>query len=326
MKKLLLLVVILTSLVGCSHQGVWRTYSPAISDLIGTSVSMRGNQIVVVEKIPLLSGKPVEVTTYDGSGEEHIISVDDRTAALDIIYKKVTAKLGATSIENVKTTASNTKMDILNDWVWMPISQTFVYAGLRADSATIDFTSTQQITAGTFKYKDIGTIDISVKNLNEYHAVISNSKVYYRIQIAKVVQTFSGTKFSNGWRTRNDPNVAPIVLSEDKKETGGIQPHQWVWKKWFGDEMPWLSLLLLKDGSLCVRRIQGGFDLPLIRLDKFEKNSRWDKRSAYLFTFPVGDLERKIVVLDIEAKRDGSSVVIEHARIRYPEVRLEILN
>lgn len=326
MKKLLLLVVILTSLVGCSHQGVWRTYSPAISDLIGISVTMRGNQIVVVEKIPLLSGKSVEVTTYDGSNEEHIISGDDRSAALDIIYKNVTAKLGATSIENVKTTASNTKMDVLNNWAWMPISQTFVYAGLRADSATIDFTSTQQITPGTFKYKDIGTIDISVNNLNEYHAVVSNSKVYYRIQIAKVVQIFSGTKYSNGWRTRNDPNVAPIVLSEDKKkETGIIQPHQWFWKKWFGDEMPWLSLLL-KDGSLCVRRIQGGFELPLIHLDKFEKNSRWDKRSAFLFAFPVGDVERKIVMLDIEAKRDGSSVVIEHARIRYPEVRLEILN
>lgn len=319
-----LLGMIALSLCGCSSHGIWRHYSPAMSDLIGTAATRREDQIIVGDKIRLLNHKPIEITTYDGTSEESTISADDRSAALDLLYKKVTLKLGATSVENVKTTASNTKIDVLNNWAWVPISQTFAYAGLRADSATIDFTSTQQLTTGTFKYDDIGTIEVSAKGSNEYHAVITNPKVYYRIQLAKVVQTFPGNKYSNGWRTRRDPNVAPIVLSEQKKETWAIQPHQWFWNRWFGDEMPWLSLVL-DNGSLFIRSTRG-IHSALIPLNAFEKNSQWNKRSAYVMDFPVGDFKRKFVVLDIEAKRNEHTVVIEHARIRYPEVKLQVLD
>ncbi|SDU68095.1 hypothetical protein [Desulfobacula phenolica] len=319
-----LLGMIVLSLCGCSSHGVWRHYSPAMSDLIGTVATSRKDQIIVGNKIKLLNHRPIEIITYDGTSEDSTISSDDRTVALDLIYKQVILKLGATSVEKIKTTASNTKVDILNNWAWVPINQTFAYAGLRADSATIDFTSTQQLTAGTFKYDDIGTIEISAKGSNEYHAVISNPKVYYRIQLARVVQTFPGDKYSNGWRTRRDPNINPIILSEQKKETWPIQPHQWFWNRWFGDEMPWLSLVLEK-GKLFIRSTRG-IQSDLIPLDTFEKNSQWNERSAYLLDFPVGDFKRKFVVLDIEAKRNGDTVVIEHARIRYPEVRLQVID
>ena len=126
-------------------------------------------------------------------------------------------------------------------------------------------------------------------------------------------------------KTRNDPNVKPIVLSEDSyRETWEIQPYQWFWKRWFGDEMPKLSLMI-ENGTLYIRATKG-IESKKYSLKEFEKNSRWNERSAYVIDFAVDDFERKIVVLDIEAKRDGKSIIIEHARIRYPEVRLDILN
>lgn len=309
---------------GCASQGAWKAYSPAMSDIVGVSAAIQSDEIVIGDRISPLAGKSLEMVTRDGPELESKVTDSDKSAALDAVYKKVSVNVGASDTGNIKTSASGVSIDLIRNWAWMPIDQTFVYGGLRAKSATIDFTSTTQLSAGKIVVAGVGEVNLSAKNENTYHAEISNPGVYYRVQLAKVKQTFPGQKYSNGWITEGDPSVKPIRLSESgKSETWAIQPYQWFWKRWFGSEMPSLTLVVI-DSNLFVRSTRG-IESTLMPLAPFEKGGRWDEKSAYVGDFAVGDFERKFVVLDIKASRDGDSIVIKHARIRYPEVRLDVM-
>lgn len=322
-KSLLILTVIFAS--GCASQGAWRGYSPVMSDIVGVSAVMRDGQLIVADKINPLAGRElVIIAGTSGPDLENMVNESDKGVALEALYRKLSVNIGVTDATNVKTEASGVLMDRIGNWAWMPIDQTFVYAGLRANSAEINFTSSRQLSAGKINVDGIGEVNLSAKGANTYIAKVSNPTVYYRVQLARVKQTFPGAKYSNGWITEGDPNVNPIRLSaSDRNETWTIQPYQRFWKRWSGREMPLLSLVVV-DSKLFVRSTRG-IDSTLMPLEPFENAGRWDVRSAFVGDFAVGDLERKFIVLDIKASREGDTIVIRHARIRYPEVKLEIL-
>ncbi|MFG0584561.1 hypothetical protein ACF8C1_15120 [Pseudomonas sp. zjy_9] len=309
---------------GCASQGAWKAYSPAMSDIIGVSAAMQAEEIVIGDRVKPLGGRDMEILTRSGPELESKVTDSERSAAMEAVYEKIKVNVGVSDAANVRTSASGVLVDQVQNWAWMPIDQTFVYGGLRGRSATIDFTSAKKISAGQFVVPGVGEVNIAAKNESTYHAEINNPAVYYKVQLAKVKQTFPGLKYSNGWITEGDPLVKPIRLSDKgRSETWAIKPYQWFWKRWFGSEMPNLTLVVI-DSNLFVRSTRG-IESTLMPLETFEKEGRWNERSAYVGDFAVGDFERKFVVLDIKANREGEEIVIKHARIRYPEVKLDVM-
>ena len=318
-------LAVLTS--GCASQGAWKAYSPVMSNIVGVSATLRSEEIVIGNHIIPMGGKELLVITREGGEHESKITSSEKNAALDVVYKKVALDIGASDSTKISTSANGVSIDLVENWAWMPIDQTFVYGGLRGNSAVIDFNLSKKLSAGKIVVEGVGEVNLSAQTNDTYRAEVSNPKVYYRVQLAKVKQTFSGDKYSNGWITEGDPAVSPLRLSDTansaKSETWAIKPYQFFWKRWFGSEMPNLTLVVI-DSNLFVRSTRG-IDSKLLPLAQFERAGRWNERSAYIGDFAVGDFERKFVVLDIKAHREGDSIIIRHARIRYPEVKLEIL-
>lgn len=86
--------------------------------------------------------------------------------------------------------------------------------------------------------------------------------------------------------------------------------------------MPQLSLVIEK-GELFVRSTRS-LNSELISLSSARNGDIWDQESIFVTDFPVGEFERKLVVLDLKAQKAGGNIVVKHARIRYPEVSLVV--
>ncbi|WP_062810760.1 hypothetical protein [Alcanivorax sp. NBRC 102028] len=321
------LILLSLSVSACAN--TWQAYKPPMSNLVGMNASLTGTHLTVGDPIRLQGGKEIEVETRSGAKHESEVSENDVDAALDVLLGKVSLKLGLNSDVTSSISASDIQVDILKNWVWAPEGQTFVYAGLRAAKATIEAKTNASITPGKIEYPDIGTLEISATSKNTYKVEIDNPKVYYKIQMAETNQTFSGYKYSNGWITMDSngkTNISPIVLDESSvssKETWKIQPSQYFWKRWIGGyDMPQLSLVIEK-GELFVRSTRS-LNSELVSLASVRNGDIWNQESIFVTDFPVGEFERKLVVLDLKAQKMGETIVVRHARIRYPEVALLI--
>ena len=87
-------------------------------------------------------------------------------------------------------------------------------------------------------------------------------------------------------------------------------------------QMPYLDLLII-DGKLVVEYTKlKTFYIPLA---SYEKNGKWLKKSIFIDTLKTGTFGKKVIVLDIDAYRKDDKIIVEHARIRYPEYQLSIL-
>jgi hypothetical protein len=329
MIKNIALLVSFSILAACSTTGTWDTYRPPMSNLVGMEAKLVGEDLTVGGPIKLMGGKEIEITTRPGSKESSHVDSTSVNAALDVLVKKASVKVGFSASSSKNVSAKDLKIDNLENWAWVPEGQPFVYSGIRASSVTMEVKSDTNLSLGEISYPELGTVNISAKGNNVYNIKIDNPKVYYKIQMAEVKQTFSGNKYSNGWITmdsRGETNIPPIVLDESSiktKETWEIQPYQYFWERWFsGYDMPQLSLMI-EDGQLYIRSTRG-LNSEKIPLDPYMKNNMWNQDSIFVTDFPVGDFERKLVVLDLKAEKKDGKITILHARIRYPEVKLNI--
>jgi hypothetical protein len=300
-----------------------------MTDLVGTEANLINDEIILGGPIVLAGGKEKTLSTRDGADVQNEIESSERSAAIDLLLDKAKVKLGVSNVLSETINAQGLEIDTLDNWIWVPEGQSFVYAGIRAQSATIDIKTLNELSTGQLEVPELGSVKISAKSNSSYRIEILNPKVYYKVQVGKVDQTFSGNKYSNGWISQSatgQTNVEPIRLipnSRGKSETWKIQPFQYFWKRWLGGyDMPVLSLLN-RDGELFVRSTRG-LNSELISLDEYASNGVWNQDSIFITDFPVGEFERKLVILDLKAHREKDDLVIRHARIRYPEVKLNI--
>ena len=317
----------LVFLVGCG--GSWHTYRPPMADLIGMEANMTGDEIIVGNAIKLEANKERTLTTKSGASKASEINDSDQNIALDLLIRNAKLKLGLNLDATESINANGLEIDIFNNWEWVPEGQTFVYAGIRAETVTMKVTTHNSLNLGEIEYPELGSLKISTNKENSYTIEINNPKIYYKIQLAEVDQTFPGNKYSDGWITMDslgNTNIPQIELIENnvkKRETWKIQPHQFFWKRWFSSyEMPLLSLLI-KEGDLYVRSTRG-LTSELIPLKQYSSNGIWSRDSIYLTDFPVGEFERKLIILDLKAEKKGDMIIVKHARIRYPEKKLAV--
>jgi hypothetical protein len=319
----ILLGLLTFNLIGCGS--AWNTYRPPMADLVGMNASLSSQNLNVGGQVQMQGGKEVKLETKDGAETSVDISKYETDAALDVILGKVSAKLGFSAESVTSLNASDIEVDLLQNWAWVSEGQTFVYGGLRAKNATIETTTDLNLTVGEISYPDIGDLSVKATSNNTYKVTITNPKVYYKIQLAETSQTFPGNKYTV-YLIDKSKSVEPIRLNESSfndKETIKVQPYQSFWNRWFNSyEMPKLSLLI-ENGSLFARSTRG-LHSELIPLDQFKINNVWDRESIFVMDFPVGEFERKLVVLDLKARKEGDDILISQARIRYPEVKLEI--
>ena len=154
---------------------------------------------------------------------------------------------------------------------------------------------------------------------NQYKIVINNPKVYYKIQLAEIVDTYAGLGDEVAW--------APITLKDGgPNQTPYIEPHQGFFDNLFNrQEMPRLRLEL-NNGELSVRYVRGIETslLPLVAYWNPAKGT-WRALSGYIKDFTIGEFKQKFIVLYLEAKTTGpSEVQIISAQIRCPEVKLNL--
>lgn len=332
MKKLVVVILFLSFvMVGCSP--VWKSYYPPMENMLGSSVKLSGDQVIVGSKpSPKMYEKFFEVDTRISALKEEDISSADRELAINLLKGSVEANLKISKILDRNITADDLVVDFLKNWEDGPSGCQFVYAGIRAKKVEIDIKESTSLPEGTVKIGEIGTATIKNTSTNHYKISIDNPKVYYKIQVAKIKQTFpEDEKYSNGWITksaRGKTSIKPLVLSKNKNEghLWRIQAHTHFWKKYFGwlfgfKQMPYLDLLFI-DGELFVEysRLKT-INIPLA---SYEKDGKWLKKSIFIDTFKTGTFEKKVIVLDIDAYRKDDKIIVEHARIRYPEYQLSI--
>jgi hypothetical protein len=311
----------LLMIVACGP--AWRPYSPPTSDLVGNNVTLIGNEIVPVGKAMPNDVLPI-IKSRIGVAKEKSVNDEDIKAGANVLYKQLSVNLGLDETDKVTINANNVMVDTLENWDQVPPGQTFVYAGMRAANAYIDITTNKSITIGKIEYKDLGDVTINVKSGNQYTVKITNPNVYYRVLLAKIKEIFSGVKYENYW-VSEDAGDAPLDLNEaNRNKTDTIQPYRHWWNRLFGGvDMPELSLMIDK-GELFVRVLDSQ-GTPPISLKKCNNYENLIISNCRIHEYPVGDMEKKILFLDLKANRKALSIIVRDARIHYPEKRLEIV-
>lgn len=308
---------------GCTT--TWHSYSPPMSDIIGNPALLNGNEITIIgEKIHLENDKNISLITKESSNKETEVTNNDKKIVLDFLYKKILLKLGInTSSKKMLKAEGGIKIDVIKNWIWINENRTFVYAGARANKVIIDINTSKELSLGKIQYDDIGDLSITGTHNNVYHIEINNPKVYYKVQLAKVKEVLSDR--GDGWisdKVKN-PNLIRLGENEKRYETEEIKAKESEFKFLNKKNMPKLSLRVFGDNLyLDYKR---GRKSEKINLSNYMKHNIIHENSIYIASFPIEDLREKFILLDIKAKKENSTYIITHARIRYPEYKLEIL-
>ena len=158
MRKLMFVLGLCLVLSGCSP---WHFYRPPMSNLIGEKAMMSGDDLAIAGKMVPLKGQKLQIEIRDGSALEDEISKADADIKLGFAYGKVKLNLGLDASDTITSTASGLQIDSIENWPYLPTGQTFVYSGIRAQSATMNVATDKNLSVGNLTIADLGTLNVA---------------------------------------------------------------------------------------------------------------------------------------------------------------------
>ena len=154
-------------MVGCAP--VWKSYYPPMENMLGSSVKLSGDQVIVGSKPdPKMHEKFFEIATRISALKEEDISSADRELAVNLLKGSVEANLKISKILDRNITADDLVVDFLKNWEDGPSGYQFVYAGIRAKKVEIDIKDSTSLPEGTVKIGELGTATIKNTSTNHY--------------------------------------------------------------------------------------------------------------------------------------------------------------
>jgi len=322
MKKLQIIFIgisVVLFISGCSSK-TWYNYSPPMSGIVGKVAQLKGDTIfVAADEIGLVNDNNISFLTEKSSSKEVSIINKDREAVLNLLKNEIGAELGIDISSEQSLNVSGIEIDMIKDWEWINANQTFIYAGARAKTVTLDVNKSHNLKLGKREDSNIGEMSIQDVGNKYYHIEINNPKVYYKVQLARVEEKLSD--IGDGWISDQVKNQKPIELGENEQlRDRKIKKSQF---KLFKESMPVLSLYV-RDGNLTFE-YRNSRDTNVVNLSQYMRNNVIRKSSVYIDDFEIEDFRKKFILFDIKAIKEGSKYKITHARYRYPEYELKII-